>query len=344
MAHELDFSTGKAGIALRGGASSAWHGLGQTIEDTDTLDDIRRKAGLDWTAHKAGMMFQTPDGQLRPVDNSAVIYRSDTFAPIGKVSDNRFHIVQPPEVLEFFREFCDAQRLKIETAGSLKGGRIVWALAAMGPDFDYIAPASKMDRTSWFVRFQTAFDGSRVSSLVATSIRQVCANTEAAIERSTDGSQYKVPHCRPLNMADLKAAFGLMGEQMRITADAWNTLQARKVTDEEARAFFMDLLGVDEAKLAEVDSKGKQVVSTKLRNQLQALAASYQRGPGAGLASADRTAYGLLQAVTHVVDHGSIVRDSYGDGPEGARLSSAWLGTGAAVKEKARSMALALAA
>ena len=51
MAHELDFTTGKAGIALRGGSATAWHGLGQEILDTDSLDEIRVKAGLDLTAH-----------------------------------------------------------------------------------------------------------------------------------------------------------------------------------------------------------------------------------------------------------------------------------------------------
>lgn len=344
MAHEIDFSTGKAGIALRGGADSAWHGLGQTIEESDTLEIIADKAGLLWTAHKAPMMYQLPDGTLRPFENSSVVYRSDTGAPLGKVSDNRYHIVQPAETLEFFRDFIYDNGLKIDTAGSLKGGRIVWALAALGPDFDYIAPGDAKDRTKFYVRFQTSFDGSRVSSLVLTSIRQVCANTEAAIENATDGTQYRVPHCRPLNAADLKAAFGLMGEQHRITCQAWNSLQARKVSDDEARQFFLDLLGVNAEDLDRLNSDGKPVVSTKLRNQLQALAVAYKRGPGSHLQSAEGTAYGLLNAVTRVVDHESIVRDTYGEGKYNARLSSAWLGNGASVKTRARDLALALVA
>lgn len=340
MSHDLDFSTGKAGIALRGGADSAWHGLGQTIEPGDSLETIQEKAGLLWTAHKAPMQYQLPDGSYRNVDNASVIYRSDTFGPIGKVSENRYHIVQPDEVLGFFRDFISENGLQIDTAGSLKGGRVIWALASLGPDYQYISPADKNDRTQAYVRFQTSYDGSRVSSLVLTTIRQVCANTEAAIERSTDGTQYRVPHCRQLNADDLAKAFGLMGEQYRLTCDAWNALQARQVSDEEARQFFLDLLGVKSEDLTALDVNGRPKVSTKLRNQLQTLAVAFKRGPGSQLASANGTAYGLLNAVTRVVDHESIVRDTYGEGASLARISSSWLGNGASLKNKAREMLL----
>ena len=344
MAHELDFSTGRAAIALVGGADSAWHGLGQTIEPGDTLDEIAVKAGLDWTAHKAAMLYRLPDGTEKTVDNSQVVYRSDTGEAIGKVSTNRYNIVQPKETLEFFRDFVSDNGLQIETARALKGGRTVWALASLGPDFDYISKKDPKDVTRTFARFQTSFDGSRVSSLVQTSIRQVCANTEAAIERATDGTQYRVPHCRELNMRDLQAAFGLMGEQHRLTVAAWETLQETAVTDEIARQYFLDVLGVKAEDVDRLDVNGKPVISTKQRNQLQALAVAYKRGPGSHYKSADGTAYGLLNAVTRVVDHESIVRDSYGDGAQIARLSSAWIGSGAALKEKARGLALALAA
>jgi hypothetical protein len=145
-------------------------------------------------------------------------------------------------------------------------------------------------------------------------------------------------------VGDLQEAFGLMGEQARITCEAWNALQARKVSDEEARAYFLDLLNVAPDDVDRLDVSGKPVVSTKLRNQLQLLASTYKRGPGSQYASADGTAYGLLQAVTRVVDHESTVRDTYADGATIARLSSAWLGTGAALKERARTKALELLA
>lgn len=342
MAHELDFSTGRAAIALRGGSVTAWHGFGEAIEDGDTLDVIQRKAGLNWTVSKAALEYTAPDGTRRTWSDTFATVRSDTGEALGKVSGNRFHIVQPAECLQFFRDFLGANKMAMETAGALKGGRIVWALASLGPDFRHVGPGD--DVTQGYLRMQTAFDGSRVTSAVGTTIRQVCANTEAMIESSTAGAQYKIPHTSRFNASELHGAIGMLGDQWRMTCDAWNALQARKVSDSEAREFFLQLLDVDPADVNRTDAQGRPVLSGKLVGALQALAGAYARGPGAGRPGALGTAYGLLSAVSYYTDHLANVRDTALDGASVARLASAWNGNGAALKVKARDMAMAMAA
>lgn len=342
MAHELDFTTGRAAIALRGGGASAWHGYGEAIEDTDTLDDIARKAGLGWSAHKAPVIYRTADGMERGFRGVSVIYRDDTGDALGTASDARYTIHQPREILDFFREFLRAEGLSIETAGALRGGRVVWVLANLGPDFRHLGPGG--DDTQGYVRLQTSFDTSRCSSLVGTAIRQVCANTEAMIESATRASQYRQSHASgALDSRGLAAAFGLLGDQWRVTCDAWNAMQARRVTDEEARLFFCRVAGIDPADVGRKDANGEPVISTKALNGLQALADAYRTGPGAQMPGARATAYGLLNAVTYYADHAATVRDTYGDGKAAARLASAWEGTGAAMKERAREFAAELA-
>ena len=353
MSAEIDYTLGRAAFARSSDSARAWWEPGKGLDDshlilpTDTLDTILAKGGLEWGVAKAPLLYAPTIADVqqdtRPFENRMVTYRTDNGAPLGVVSQNRYHLdgLQPRDVVGFLHKFCRDKGLKLETLGALKGGRVVWALASLGPDFLYLAPGGMADRTQFYVRFQTSFDGSRVTSLVLTSIRQVCANTEAAIEHATSGQQYKVPHCRPLNSDDLAKAFGLLGEQYRLTCDAWNTLQATAISADDARQFFLDLLGVDAADVDRLNDKGKPVISGKLRGQLNALAAAYVRGPGANLPGVSGTAYGLLQAVTHVVDHESIVRDTYGEGGSAARMSSAWLGTGAALKARAREMLLA---
>jgi len=343
MAHELDFSTGRAAIALRGGAASAWHGFGEAIEDGDTLADITRKAGLDWSAHKAPVTYRTADGVERGFRGVSVVYRDDTGEALGTASDARYTIHQPREIVEFFRDFLRAEGLSIETAGALRGGRVVWVLANLGPDFRHLGPGG--DDTQGYVRLQTSFDGSRASSLVGTSIRQVCANTETMIERATGARQYRQSHASgALDARGLAAAFGLLGDQWRITCDAWTAMQARRVSDEEAREFFCRVAGIDPADIGRRDAvTGEPVVSAKALNGLQALADAYRNGPGAQLPGARATAYGLLNAVTYYADHAATVRDTYGDGKHVARLASAWEGTGAAMKERAREFAAELA-
>lgn len=63
------------------------------------------------------------------------VYRSDTKAPLSVVS-SRYQVVQPREVLEFYRDLTQVSGYSLETAGVLKGGRKFWALARTGQSLD----------------------------------------------------------------------------------------------------------------------------------------------------------------------------------------------------------------
>ena len=51
--------------------------------------------------------------------------------PIGVVSQ-RFQVVQPGEILEFYRDLTEVGGFELETAGVLREGRKVWAMARTG--------------------------------------------------------------------------------------------------------------------------------------------------------------------------------------------------------------------
>jgi len=333
MAHELDNSTGLYAFAAVGGAQSAWHGLGQSINPGDSIDIITAKAGLNWSANRAPVTYTTADGRVLPFDNQSVLYRSDTGAPLGVVSDNRYNVHQPREIMEFFADFLSDNGLQIETAGAVRGGRIVWCMAKLGPDYGFIMPGN--DKVDSYVRLQTSFDGSRATDLVATTVRQVCANTMRMVDADANSRGYKNKHSTGFDSQGLARAFGLMGEQHRMTADQWHALARIKVQDADALSFFASLLDIDVAQIGKVDAQGKKLVSTKAENNLRALVTSYRKAPGSQLVSADGTAYGLLNAVTHYVDHAATVRDTENDGARGARFASTQLGAGDALKQKA---------
>lgn len=333
MAHEIDNSTGIYAFAAVGGPASAWHGLGQSIEAGDSIDTITAKAGLNWSANRAPVVYNTADGRTMSFDNQSVLYRSDTGAPLGVVSENRYNVHQPREIMEFFADFLSDNGLAIETAGAVRGGRIVWCMAKLGPDYGFLMPGS--DKVDSYVRLQTSFDGSRATDLVATTIRQVCANTMRMANADADARGYKNKHSTGFDRAGLARAFGLLGEQHRITAEQWHALARIKVSDNDALAFLSSLLDIDPAEIGKVDSKGAKLVSTKAENNLRALVTAYKKSPGSHLASADGTAYGLLNAVTYYVDHAATVRDTEGDGAKGARFASTQLGAGDALKMRA---------
>jgi phage/plasmid-like protein (TIGR03299 family) len=340
MAHELDFSKGINAFAFTGDRTSIWHGLGQEILATDDLNTIMQKAGLNFAARKAPVQYALADGTLRNFENQSVIYRDDTGAALGTVSDNRYNIVQPTEIMEFFRDFLAENKLSISTAGAVKGGRIVWCLAKLGKDLDFIMPGK--DRIESYVRLQTSFDGTRATDLVATTTRQVCANTMRMCDIDADRAGYRTSHSAMFDAKNLQRAFGLLGEQHKITAKLWNALSERKVTDAEAAQFFCDVLDIDMAEVGKMNDKGKPVVPTRSVNNLKALLTAYKKGPGSDMKSAKDTAFGLLNAVTFYIDHEATALDMNGDGKHIARLASSQFGSGARVKERAQRLAAAL--
>jgi len=59
------------------------------------------------------------------------VARSDTHAALSVVSGD-YQIVQPKEVLEFYRDLVDLYGYKFDAARALDGGRKAWAPAQTG--------------------------------------------------------------------------------------------------------------------------------------------------------------------------------------------------------------------
>ena len=241
MAHELVTVKGQVSFAARGGAKTAWHGMGQEILPGDSLATIGKKAGLDFSVHQAKVTYKDKDGKTHEFADRVVNYCADTGAGLGIVSTD-FKNVQPSQVLAFFKDFLSANKLAMETAGAVRGRKVIWAMAKLGKDYNFLMPGG--DKIDSYVRLQTAFDGTRCTDLVATTTRQVCANTMAMVDLDANRSGFRIPHSAVFDAKALQRAFGLVGEQHKVTAKLWNALCERKVTIAERDAYFQDLFGL----------------------------------------------------------------------------------------------------
>lgn len=86
---------------------------------------------MDWQLKEAKVMFNAAEQgnevlALRDNPDAKVLFRSDTLEPLSVVSP-RYKVVQPSEILEFYRDLVAAGRFEIETAGVFKSGRKIWA-------------------------------------------------------------------------------------------------------------------------------------------------------------------------------------------------------------------------
>jgi phage/plasmid-like protein (TIGR03299 family) len=122
MPHDIDFSTGKPAIAYVG--ETPWHGLGESLAEGQPIDVWIKAARLDWELKRLPVQFLI-DSKLRVMDDRFVLARSDTGAALSVVAGD-YHIVQPKDVLEFFRDLVASFHYTLETAGALNGGRKVW--------------------------------------------------------------------------------------------------------------------------------------------------------------------------------------------------------------------------
>jgi hypothetical protein len=147
--------------------ATPWHGLGNPLSPQQPLEVWLTEAGMDWRIEQSDVLFNVADDgmHIRPFADSKVLYRSDSLAPLSVVSP-RYKVVQPSEVLEFYRDLVSAGGFELETAGVLKGGRKLWALAKTGQE----ALLKGGDRVKAYLLLATSCDGTLCTTAQFTSV------------------------------------------------------------------------------------------------------------------------------------------------------------------------------
>ena len=323
MAHEIDLSTGKPAIAYVG--EEPWHGLGEKLPENASIDTWLRSARLEWELKRLPVQYLV-DGRIRTMDDRFVLVRSDTHAALSVVSGD-YQIVQPREVLEFYRELMMLYGYTLETSGALDGGRKVWALARTG--VTGAADNGGKDELAAYVLLATSCDKTLATTAAFTSIRVVCQNTLFfAMDDIKTGRrpQVKVPHNVRFDAGQVKHELGVMDKAWSGFIETVRRMAGYQMTPDAASSFFEDMLL----------PKHGTALSKKAQREHKTIIALFGSAPGQELSSAKGTLWGAVNAVTYYADH---VRS----GTVGDRLDSAWFGAGHALKEKAWAKANALA-
>ena len=156
--------------------ATPWHGLGNRLTQKQPLEVWQREAGMNWQIQESPVHFKADTvgnlGTIQSFPEQKVLYRSDTKSPLSVVS-NRYQVVQPREVLEFYRDLTEVSGYELETAGILKGGRKFWALARTGQT----TALKGNDQVNGYLLLATSCDGTLATSATPTTVRVVCNNT-----------------------------------------------------------------------------------------------------------------------------------------------------------------------
>lgn len=304
-----------------------WHEIGNQLTAKQPIEIWQKQAGMDFEIIETPVRFMTESagslGAIMSFPEQKVLYRSDTKAALSVVS-NRYQVVQPKAILEFYRDLTEISGFELETAGVLKGGRKVWALAKTNQS----STLKGNDTVNGYVLLATACDGTLATTAQFTSVRVVCNNT-LAIALANGAGAVKVSHSTSFDPAAVKAKLGISVSSFDSFMYQMKQLSERKVKNLEAERFIQTLFGGKDTSAA-VQSYERAM------SKVQELFEGH--GKGAELASSKGTAFGLLNAVTEYVDHEKRTRST------DHRLESAWFGAGATLKQKALDQALQLIA
>ena len=197
MAHELETQNGVASFASF--REPAWHGLGTVFDTEKNTNEMLVAANLNnWNVRLEDMPIPshlTSDKQYQYVvrTNPTTNTQTDVLGVVGE----RYHVLQNEDLFSFGDNILDGGG-RWETAGSLKGGRVVFGSLALERE-TVLDPNGVADVVKTYLLINTSHDGSIAIQASITPVRVVCANTlNVALNRTKkkDGvkQSFKIRH------------------------------------------------------------------------------------------------------------------------------------------------------
>lgn len=305
-------SNGQAAMAYSGNAP--WHGLGQKVSPNATPKQMLKAAHLNWQVEKVPAFIEV-DGEKVPTGSQALI-RSTDKSILSMVSDN-WHPTQNEDAFEFFRDFIASGDMEMHTAGSLKNGTIVWALAKVKESFELFGG----DQVDSYLLFTNPHQFGKAIDVRFTPIRVVCNNTLSMALKERAEHQVSITHRSKFNAEQVKETLGLAHLRLDEYKEAAEFLGKVRYDADASQKFFTKLFPKTNG-ASGISRLGEEMMSV------------IETQPGAEFAKG--TYWQLFNAVTYVADHhAASTKDN--------RLYNSWYGQMRQRKQAALQLALKMA-
>lgn len=296
------------------------------LEGLATGPRMRVAAGLDWEVAKEPI--RTESGIVIP-DKFATV-RQDTMAPLGVVGRS-YTVVNNDALDEWGDALVDTADAKYETAGSLRGGKVVFYSMELG--HLEINVADQVDEAiKVYLLLTNTHDGSRSLEALITPVRVVCANTLNAAQKGASAS-FRLRH------------IGSMDGKIAAARDALG-ITFRYVEALKANAERLILKKVVDDQVWDIMSKAVWPVDPEWsperldRAAAQRAMTLYQTSPN--LDNIRDTAWGAYNAVAEYADHEATFAARGAGTTEDVRASSILYGNAHRSKDRALKALLAL--
>jgi len=315
MAHEVEMIDGVAQMAYAGDVP--WHGLGVEVSNDLTPAQMMRKAGLDWTVEKVNSFIEV-DGERIPTGQQSLVRSSDNKILTNVGGD--WNPVQNSEAFEFFSEYVLAGDMEMNTAGSLKGGSNVFALAKVKDSFTILGE----DQVDSYLLFSNPHQYGKAIDVRFTPIRVVCKNTLTFSLNSASKNFVKLNHRSVFDADQVKETLGIAHDKFSQYKEMAEFLSTRRFTAESLVQFYNDVFPYTHK---ESEVKTVKDLSKTARDAYEVL----ETQPGANFG--EGTWWQALNSVTYLTDH-KLGRNA------DTRMQSAWFGVNQSRKIKAANKAV----
>jgi phage/plasmid-like protein (TIGR03299 family) len=175
MAHDLESQNGKTSFASF--REPAWHGLGTVFTEEKNTTEMLEAANLNgWNVRLQDMEIPstlTSDKSYQYVlrTNPTNNTQTDVLGIVGE----RYVPLQNEDLFSFGDNILDGGG-RWETAGAIKGGRVVFGSLALERE-TILDPTGVADKVKTYLLINTSHDGSIAIQASITPVRVVCANT-----------------------------------------------------------------------------------------------------------------------------------------------------------------------
>lgn len=307
-----------------------WHGLGTQVEKELTAEQAIAAAGLDWEVSTQAVYINQGNSKVR-IPNKAAVVRQDTGDVFNVLGDG-WTPVQNRDAFQFFDGVVGSGEAIYHTAGSLRGGRVVWILAKL-PDDLKITDADLYQK---YILLCNGHDGSRAFQMRVTPVRVVCNNTLTfALERSSD--RFWASHTQGVmnRITTARDTLGLADAQFQLMMRGLERMADHQLAEAELQQKLRYILELPELR----PGKEADPLKGSPKYAMDTLLTLYHHDPRCNMPGTEGTSYSLLQATTAYVDHIRPVGgklDTAGSAEvQGERLYQSWFASGKGMKERA---------
>jgi phage/plasmid-like protein (TIGR03299 family) len=294
-----------------------WHGLGTKVLSDLTPDQMLVEAGLDWEVEKVPA-YANVGGEQVAIGKSALVRTSDNTV-LDVVGDD-WNPLQNAQAFEFFSDFVAEGNMEMHTAGSLLGGKRVWALAKINESFELFGGRDKVDS---YMLFSNPHTYGMSIDIRFTPIRVVCNNTLTLSLSSATKNGAKVSHRTTFDAETVKETMGLATSKLGQYKEMAEFIAGKRFNEDTKVEYLERLFPVLGEAKRKKQSKGASNVLELLDTQ-----------PGAELG--EGSFWQLFNGATYYVDHEMGRTDDN-------RMNNAWYGSGVKKKQQAMEIAVEMA-